>query len=139
MPARMAALAAAFTALSPLPALAQSNLPQPVETQQLGALDVWSVSALTRGDGALAPDLWRNSDPAFLAALFDRLPANYESPAAQALARRVLFSGGEAPRGEDAVTAGRKRFEALGRMGAADELATMAAGSGASLADVFIA
>lgn len=138
MPARMAALAAAFTALSPIPALAQSNVPGAVETQQLSALDVWSVSALTRGNGALAPDLWRQSDPAFLAVLFDRLPTNYESPAAQALARRVLFSGGDAPRG-DAVAAGRKRFEALGRMGAADELATMAAGSGASLADVFIA
>lgn len=138
MPARLAAAAAALTVLSPLPALAQSNLPQPVESQQLGALDVWSVSALTRSNGALAPDLWRNSDPTFLAAVFDRLPTNYDSPAAQALARRVLFSGGEAPRG-DAIEAGRKRFEALGRMGAADELATMAAGSGASLADVFIA
>lgn len=88
MPARMAALAAAFTALSPIPALAQSNVPGAVETQQLSALDVWSVSALTRGNGALAPDLWRQSDPAFLAALFDRLPTNYESPAAQALADR---------------------------------------------------
>lgn len=136
---RSLALAAAFTALTPLAATAQQgSTPAPIETQALRDLDAWSVSALSRADGALAPDLWNRSDPAFLAALFDRLPGVYESPAALALARRVLFSGGEAPRG-DAAEASRKRFEALGRMGAADELATMAAGAGAALADVQIA
>lgn len=129
---------AAFTALTPLAAHAQSNLPAPVESQELRQLDAWSVSAIARADGALAPDLWSRSDPAFLAALFERLPAVYESPAAQTLARRVLFSGGDAPRG-DAALAARKRFEALGKMGAADELAVMAAGSGAVGADPGIA
>ena len=138
MVSRSAALAAAIAAASPLPALAQSNLPRPVETQALRELDAWSVSALAREQGALAPDLWTRSDPEFLAAAFDRLPAVYDSPAAQALARRVLFSGGDAPRG-DARDAGRKRFEAIGRMGAADELATMAAGAGSSLTDPHIA
>jgi len=73
----------------------------------------------------------RQSDPSFLATLLDRLPAVYDSPAMQMLARRALVSGGEAPRG-DATLAARRRFEALGKMGAADELATMAAGAGAS-------
>jgi len=136
---RTTALAVALAAAAPLPALAQqNNLPAPVETQALRGLDVWSVSALTRRQGALPAELWRQSDAALLASMFDRLPAVYESPAALTLARRVLFSGGDAPSG-DAREAGRKRFEALGRMGAADELATMAAGTGAGLSDVFIA
>jgi len=131
------ALAAALAVLAPLAAPAQP-IPAPIETQALSELDAWSVSALTRADGAFAPDLWNRTDPAFLALVLDRLPSVYESPAAQALARRVLLSGGEAPRGE-AQAAARKRFEALAKMGAADELATMAAGSGAALSDPAIA
>lgn len=135
---KTAALAVVLAATAALPAYAQSNLPQPVEAQTLRELDAWSVGALTRQQGALNPDLWNRSDPAFLAAVFDRLPANYESPAMQMLARRVLFTGADAPRGE-AAEAARKRFEAIGRMGAADELATMAAGSGSSLTDPTVA
>ena len=132
---RTLALAVALAAVAPL-AHAQTNTT--IETQQLRALDAWSVSALTRGEGALSPDLWRRTDPTFLAAALERLPAAYESPAAQALARRVLLSGGDAPRG-DAQAAARARFEALGKMGAADELAVMAAGAGAGLSDPAIA
>lgn len=127
---------AALIGAGPLAAYAQSAAP--IETQQLAELNPWTVSALSRANGALAPDLWRNSDPAFLATVFDRLPAVYDSPAAQDLARRVLLSGGDAPPG-DASEAARKRFEALGKMGAADELATMAAGISTSLADPVIA
>jgi hypothetical protein len=54
------------------------------------------------------------------------------------LTQRVLFSGGAAPSG-DALDAVRKRFEALGRMGAADQLATMAAGAPDALSDPVIA
>jgi len=137
MVTRTLAALAAFTILTPL-ALAQSNLPAPVEQAQLRELDGWSVSALSRSDGALAPDLWARSDPAFVAAVFARLPAVYESPATQTLARRVLFSGGEAPRGAT-VEHVRGRFEALGKMGAADELAMLAAGSGTTATDPAIA
>lgn len=129
---------AAFTALTPMTALAQNNLPRPVETQELSQLNGWSVSALSRADGALPADLWTRSDPDVLAVIFDRLPAVYDSSATLGLARRVLFSGGEAPRG-DGTVAVRRRFEALGKMGAADELATMASGAGASLNDPGIA
>jgi len=137
MVTRTLALAAAFTMLTPV-AHAQSNLPAPVEQGRLQALDGWSVSALSRADGALAPDLWARSDPAFVSAVFARLPAVYESPAMQNLARRVLFSGGEAPHGAE-VEHVRGRFEALGKMGAADELATLAAGAGATATDPAIA
>ena len=117
---------------------APSNVPPPVEQQQIAAPDAWSVSAVARGAGALPEDLWSHSDPAALVTLFDRLPANYDSPAAQTLALRVLLSGGDAPHG-DAQEAARKRFEALGKMGAADPLATMAAGAGTALSDPVIA
>lgn len=122
------------------PALAHAQQPArdaQIETQQLQALDAWTVGTLT-GAGALPRDAWANTDPAVLAALYDRLPAVYESPAAQLLARRVLLSGANAPRG-DANAAVRKRFEALGRMGAADELSQMASGANAALNDAQIA
>lgn len=133
---RSLALALMVTA-APVCASAQST-PAAIETQELGQLDAWSVSAIGPQQGALPADLWNRSEPAVIAALFDRLPASYESPAAYILARRVLLSGGDAPRG-DATAAARERFEALGKMGAADELATMASGAGASLADPQIA
>lgn len=138
MVTRTLAALAAFTMLTPVALAQQSNLPAPVEEGQLRELDGWSVSALSRNDGALAPDLWARSDPAFVSAVFARLPANYDSPAMQALARRVLFSGGDAPRGAT-VEHVRGRFEALGKMGAADELATLAAGSGSTLTDPAVA
>ncbi|WP_135211474.1 hypothetical protein [Vitreimonas flagellata] len=138
MVTRSLALAAAIGALAPMAGHAQQALPTPIETQALSALDAWSVSALARDQGALPANLWANSDPEVLALVLDRMPAVYESPATLTLARRVLFSGGDAPRG-DASAAARERFEALGKMGAADELATMAAGAGAALSDVQIA
>lgn len=129
---------AAFAVAAPLPAAAQSNMPAPIVSQDVRAPDGWSVSAVSRADGALNADLWARSEPELLAMAFDRLPAQFDSAAAQHLALRVLLSGGEAPRG-DAAEAARKRFEALGRMGQADALAVMAAGAGASLADPQIA
>jgi hypothetical protein len=131
-------LAGSLLALAPMSAAAQSSLPTPVETQQLQSLDAWSVSALARGQGALDADLWAHSDGATVGALFARLPAIYDSPSAQRLAQRALFSGGAAPSGA-AVDAARERFEALGRMGAADQLATMAAGAPDALRDPTIA
>lgn len=138
MVTRSLALGLAAGVLLPVCAYAQGQEPAPMEVQQISELNAWTVGALSRANGALPGDIWNRSDPAFLAAAFDRLPANYDSPAALLLARRVLLSGAEAPRG-DASVAARKRFEALGRMGAADELATMAAGAGSAATDVAIA
>jgi hypothetical protein len=138
MVARSFALALAAGALLPVCAYAQSNTPAPIEQTQLSELNVWTVGAISRADGALANDIWARSDPAALAAAFDRLPAIYDSPATLALARRVLLTPADPPSG-DAIVAARKRFEALGKMGAADELAIMAAGAGSSGADVAIA
>jgi hypothetical protein len=141
MTPRTLALAIALTA-APLAALSPSasaqGMPAPIETETLRDLDAWSVSALSPGEGALPRDLWSRSDAGVIALLFDRLPAVYASPASQTLARRVLMSGGDAPPG-DALEASRNRFEALGKMGAADALAIMAAGSGSALTDPQIA
>lgn len=148
MKLRSFALCAALAAL-PAAALAQTSpdkppAPEPVEhtaeieMQQLRELDAWSVGVLTAQQGALPRNMWAHADPALLAQAFDGLPANYVSPAVQALARRVLLSGADAPPG-DANEAARKRFEALGRMGAADELSQMAAGAGSALNDAAIA
>lgn len=131
-------LSAQQTDVQPTQTAEPSNVPPPVEQQQVAAPDAWSVSAVARGNGALPQDLWSHSDPANLVTLLDRLPATYDSPAAQTLALRVLLSGGDAPRG-DSAEAARKRFEALGKMGAADPLATMAGGAGQALTDPVIA
>ncbi len=119
-------------------AAAQTRAPL-IESAPLTQLDGWSVGAMTRAQGALAPTLWERSDPAFLATLFDRVPTTFESPAARDLARRALVSGGRAPRGAGADEAMRKRFGALGRMGAADDLSQMAAGAGPAAADPAVA
>ena len=134
--AGMAALCLSTTASGQTePAPAQS--PAPIESGALRALDAWTVGALARNQGGLPPALWAGSDPAFLGVLFDRLPATFESPAALALARRALASAGDAPVGDGRDEAARKRYAALGRLGMADELATMAAG--AASADAAIA
>lgn len=138
MVTRSFALALTAGVLLPVCAYAQAQDPAPMQTQQISELNAWTVGALSRSNGALPTDIWARSDPAFLALAFDRLPATYDSPAALALARRVLLSGAEPPRG-DADAAGRERFEALGKMGAADELAAMASGAGASSTDPAIA
>jgi hypothetical protein len=136
MVTRTVGLALLLAAL-PFSAKAQ-RVPAPVQSEALRELDAWSVSALTQGEGALPRTLWSGSDAGVVAALLDSLPAVYASPATQGLARRVLLSGGDAPAG-DALQAARNRFEALGKMGAADPLAIMAAGSGAALSDPQIA
>ncbi len=110
-----------------------------IESAPLTQLDGWTVGAMNRGQGALPAALWRESEAAHLGALFDRLPNTIDSPAAQALARRALLSAGQAPRGDGAAEAARKRFAALGRMGFADDLATMAAGATAAQNDPAIA
>ncbi|MBI1186767.1 MAG: hypothetical protein GC206_05455 [Alphaproteobacteria bacterium] len=124
--ASLAALAASLAAAGV--AAAQNARVETMESGEIARLDAWSVAAIGRNGGALPVTLWNNSDAQRLAALFDALPARFQSPAALSLARRALASSGRAPRG-DAADAARKRFEALGRIGLADDLATMAGGA----------
>lgn len=135
--AAASALAIALAAASG--AGAQSSRVEAIETGELNQLDAWTVGAIARAQGALPPTLWRASDASALSTLFDQLPASFDSPAALQLARRALASAGEAPAGDAAPEAARKRFSALGRIGLADDISVMAAGSGPALEDPLIA
>ncbi|MBL8551522.1 MAG: hypothetical protein JNJ73_16165 [Hyphomonadaceae bacterium] len=125
-------------AVEPQQATGASRLPAPVEMGDIQQLDVWSVGVLPRTDGGLPNSLWAGSDAAALGALFDRLPASIDSPAARTLARRALASAGEAPGGA-AADAGRKRVSALARMGFADDVAAMATAASAAFTEPNIA
>lgn len=116
-------------------ALAQSG---GIESGSLAELDPWAVGGIGRGETALPRSLWSKSDPVALTALFDRIPAAPGSPAAARLFRQALLSPSDAPPG-DAVLAARKRYETLARLGAADELVGMVAGSGEAKRDPGIA
>ncbi|MGE0044534.1 MAG: hypothetical protein AB7J28_15940 [Hyphomonadaceae bacterium] len=133
-------LAGAALAMTAAGAHAQSQTPAPVEMGALSTLNAWTVGSIARNQGALPQTMWAESDAAQIGALMERLPDTFDSPAAFSLARRVLASAADAPDGEAGAEAARQRFEALGRIGLADDLATMAAGAGASaLSDPSIA
>ena len=114
----------ALAALAAAPgAAAQSR--SSIEVEALTELNAWSVGSIAPSSGGLPRTLWLESDPEALRALFERTPGDFASPAARSLARRALASAGEAPLGETAEVS-RKRFEALGRMGAVEDLLIMA-------------
>ena len=116
------------------PAAAQTSA---IAVDALPQLDAWASGALGPTNGGLAPSLWQGSDPGALAILFDEGPRAYGSPAAAALAARALQSSSRSPGGgaaaQDAV---RKRYGALGRLGAADALAAMVTGQAAADATI---
>lgn len=136
MTIRRLAFAAALALAST--AHAQAPLAPVIEQGSLAELDAWAVGALARGEPALPRSLWAQSDPAGLALLMDRVPAAPGSPAGLRLARQALLSPAAAPPG-DALTATRKRYETLARLGAADEIVAMVAGSGEAKRDPAIA
>lgn len=109
-----------------------------VESGELQALDPWQVGGA--GKAMLPKTLWEKSDAVAVGALFDKLGPIYASPAANRLARAVLLSPGGAPAGSDAAAgeAARKRFAALGRLGAAEDLAIMVSASPAAARDAGI-
>jgi hypothetical protein len=130
--AGMAALSLVFA----LPASAQRS--GAIEVGSLAELDPWAVGAPPRGVGPLPRNLWRASDAATLGGLFDRLPASFNSPSANDLARQALLSPADAPLGDGAIAA-RKRFLAIARLGLADPLVTMISGSRDAKADPAVA
>ncbi|MES1203126.1 MAG: hypothetical protein ABUS57_16950, partial [Pseudomonadota bacterium] len=73
--------------------------------------------------------------------LLDKVAQPYASPASNRLARGAMLAPGAAPAGSEAAAAdaARKRFAALGRFGAADEITTMVAASPVAAADKSIA
>ena len=151
-----AVAAATQTAQSPVlagapdaPVSVAPDAPPPTSTFSVNAIveseiksfDPWEVGAATRAEGQLPNTLWKNSDAVAVGALFDKLTKPFDSPAANRLARAALLSPGSAPAGSDAASkeAVRKRFAALGRFGAAEEIGTMVSASPAALQDPSIA
>jgi hypothetical protein len=112
---------AIVVAASPQASAQRSAIEVEVQTE----FSPWSIGSISSTTGGLPRSLWAESDPDTLALLFDRVPGDFASPAARALARRALSSAGEAPTG-DSLLASRRRFEALGRMGATTDLLIMA-------------
>lgn len=125
------ALLTGFGVAGPTPARAQS-----IEQGSLAELDPWAVGAIAR-DRALPRDLWTQSDSSTLSLLFDRVTPNIGSPAGARLARQALLSPANAPPGDNIVAA-RKRYEALARLGLADEIVSMVSGSGEAKRDAGI-
>ncbi|KAF0184467.1 MAG: putative Serine/threonine protein phosphatase [Caulobacteraceae bacterium] len=132
--ARLIAGAAAGALLAVLCiASPQSAAAQAIESGSLAELDPWAVGAIAR-EQALQRDIWGQSDPSTLSLLFDRLTPNIGSPAGARMARQALLSPATAPAG-DTIVAARKRYEALARLGLADEIVSMVSGSGEAKRD----
>ena len=105
--ATLAALAVAGTAAG-----------QPVDVAPLAAPDAFSVAGRSTG---LPADLWRGASAETARAVLPRLAARPLSPAAAALARRILATGAPGPAGLEAGMAGLRAnaLLALGDAGAA--------------------
>lgn len=131
-------IAAGFclAALAAAPGLAQTALPQPVEETAL-VRDAFSSGPLSRGEGALPPDLWRGANAGRLNALLALAPARLDGPAIGDLLRRVLLSPGKAPDGAGPSLGGRKLL-ALARAGFIDEARTIASLSSAPRNDPWV-
>jgi hypothetical protein len=93
----MPALIAAFVLLVPATAGAQ------VAVAPLAAPDAFSVPGRATG---LPPTLWRGASTATLRTVLPLIAAKPLSPAAAALARRVLATGAAAPEGAEAALVG---------------------------------
>jgi hypothetical protein len=98
---------------------------QAIEVTSLAAPDFFSTGARDTG---LGPDLWKGSSPATMQAALPLLAEKPLSPAAQALARRVLATGATGPEGagDDPKIAGA-RVKALIAAGAVKDAATILA------------
>jgi hypothetical protein len=96
-----------------------------VKTEELKALDLWSAAGRDTG---LPADLWKESSADLARSVLAAVPDKPLSPAAAALARRVLATGATAPdgAGNDADLAGL-RARALVALGDAEAAATMVA------------
>jgi hypothetical protein len=94
---RILAFAAALTLADPAAtALAQDAQGAAVEVTPLAAPDAFSTAGRQTG---LPPDLWRGASVDTLNAVLPKLAAKPLSPAAAALARRVLATGATGPQG----------------------------------------
>lgn len=102
---------------------------QPVEVTTLAAPDYFSIGARDTG---LSADLWRGASGETMRTVLPLLGAKPLSPAAQALARRVLATGGNGPQeaGQDAEMAGARIVGLISAGAVKDASAILARTSG---------
>ncbi len=105
-----------------------------IESTVLTPLSAWEVGALEPGALALPNTLWVGSDGATLAGVFAGLPNTFASPAARRLALGALLSPAM-PSDAGTFKALLERYEAIGRLGAAQALADMVRLSGQARAE----
>lgn len=67
--------------------------PGAVETKPIDAVDPSATGTLEAAEGGLGDDLWLDADYATIAELMDQIPVATNSPAMNALIRRVLLTG----------------------------------------------
>lgn len=94
--------------------------PAGIGASDLGPLDPSWADALPKGEAPLPPDMWQGTSRGIVRGLLP-LIGPIDSPAANALARRLLLSGAAAPPGADPAGAPSLvslRAEALMRLGA---------------------
>lgn len=82
------------------PGRAQLVLPPAIETRSLTA-NAFETGTLDARDGAMAPELWVDTDPETIAFLLDQAPARPAAPAMGAALARVLLSPGRSPVTDD--------------------------------------
>jgi hypothetical protein len=106
-----------------------ATIPQPVAVTTLAAPDMFSAAGRDTG---LGPDLWKGVSPAVFRNVLPLLSSRALSPAARALARRVMATGASAPEsiGRDAALAGQRidALIALGGLGEANAILAKTSG-----------
>jgi hypothetical protein len=97
-----------------------------IQEERLGRVNPESIGVLDDSRGGLGARLWSGTPRASVLALTERLPYRYRSPVLRELARRLLLTRAEAPRGlvvgESLVT---RRVGQLYRMGALKDAAAL--------------
>lgn len=117
------------TASSATPVPTEAVQPAPVAVKTLAAPDLFSPAGRDTG---LPPELWRGTSPAILRTVLPVLAARPLSPAAQALARRVLATGAPGPgaAGNDPALAGARVNALIAQGGLAEAREILAKTSG---------
>ncbi|MDO8379246.1 hypothetical protein [Phenylobacterium sp.] len=117
-----------LAALAALVLAAQASA-QAVEVAPLAAPDFFSTGARETG---LAPDLWRGASGQTMRTVLPLLAAKPLSPAAQALARRILATGAAGPddAGRDAAVAGARVGALIAQGGVKDAAAILSRTAG---------
>ncbi len=102
----------------------QALVPANIETSQLRPLSAWEIGVPEPGAIALPASLWAGSSTASLTEALAQTPAEFASPAARRVALGALLSA-SAPSEAGSFKALLERYEAIGRLGAANALADM--------------